>query len=77
MNGRRQTLLVLSNQRKFQIGFSQNQVKRKTNKSEARKNEKQQITKDIRSFFAKVGTTKSCSNKRGQLDTTDVVELSD
>ena len=51
--------------------------KRKKNKNEARKNEKQQGTKHIRSFLVKVGTTKSCSNKRGQIDTTDVVELSD
>ena len=32
--------------------------KRKTNINEARKNEKQQSTKDVSSFFAKVGTTK-------------------
>ena len=36
---------------------------RKTNENETRKNEEQQITKDTRSFFTKVGTTKSCSNE--------------
>ena len=45
--------------------------KRKTNINEARKNEKQQSTKDVSSFFAKVGTTKWCSNKRGQIDTAE------
>ena len=77
MNRRRQISLVLWNQGKFQIAFSQNQEnKRQTRmKPERMKNNRVQIISGV--FVAKIGTAKSCSNKQGQIDTSEVVKLSD
>ena len=66
-----------SNQKRFQIGFSQNQEtdRRTRMKPERMKNNRVQKISGV--SFAKVGTTKSCSNKRVQIETADIVELSD
>ena len=54
MNGKRQTSLVLSNQRKFQLGFSQNQenARRTRMKPERMKNNRVQNISEV--FWSKL-----------------------
>ena len=77
INGRRQTLLVFSNQRKFQIGLSQNQGNERRTRMKPERMKSNRVQKMSGVLFVKIGAAKSCSNKRGQIDTTDVVNLSD